>query len=68
MKFSEEWKYAGFEECGHDSEFLVGDSWLRHADEDIDDWGELLTSLLRWVTKQYPRSLIRALTGDAGHL
>ena len=68
MKCSEEWEYAGYEECGHGSGFLVVNSWLRYADEDIDDWGELLTRLLRWVTKQYPRSLIRALTGDAGHL
>ena len=44
---------GGFEEGGHDSEFLVGDSWLRYADKDVDDWGELLTRLLRCATKQY---------------
>jgi len=68
VKCSEEWNYWGLEECGHDSEFLLGDSWLRYADKDIYDWGELLTRLLQWVTKQYLRSLIRALSGDAGHL
>ena len=33
----------------------MGGLWLRYVDRDIDDWGELLTSLLRWGNKTMPQ-------------
>ena len=46
----------------------MGELRLRYVDKGTDDWGELPTSLLAGVTKQRPRFLIRALSGDEGYL